>query len=120
MLLCASEQDTRLVELHHVQRAIKELTKVKEDLDVAFRFIGESKDVEAQSRVLDFIERKGNTNRTEILRYLKNHVTGDQLDRILLVLHEVDIIRYSTSLGNNVRNITHNSNTLVKAKKVGI
>jgi len=105
MLLSAAEKDDRVVEDYHVQRAIKELSKVKDDLDIAFRFIGESKDVEAQSRVMDFIERKGQTNRSEILRYLKNHVTGDQLDRILLVLNEVGITRYAASVGSSQRNI---------------
>lgn len=112
MILCASEKDDRYIEAHHTRKAIQELVKVKNDLDIAFRFIGESKDVDAQARILDFIEHKGQTNRSEILRYLKNHVTGDQLDRILLVLNEVGITRYAASAGSSLRSIIYNVNNI--------
>jgi hypothetical protein len=92
MLLTASGNDTKIIRADTVRIAIRELTRVKDDLDIAFRFLGESKDVEAQARVVDFIERKGRTSRSEILTYLKNHVTADQLDRILYVLAEAMIV----------------------------
>jgi len=82
---CAS-RDSLVVTYEDMASAILCLRDVMKNLDRAFRGLGDSELAESTARVQTFIEHKGITTRNEILSGCHRYVTGENLDRILALL----------------------------------
>ena len=94
MVFSAAERDDLVISKENMINAIKCLRHVQQNLDKAFRGVGESELSESTSKVQSFIERKGITSRSEILSNLHRHVSPENLDRILSLLCQVDFMIY--------------------------
>jgi predicted HTH transcriptional regulator len=68
---------------------------------MVFRSVGESDDVSAANKILEFIEKRGITTKSEIMKVLWRHVARDQASRILEAFVEGKIIQES-SQGNAI------------------
>jgi hypothetical protein len=86
MVMSAAERDDLLITRLHLYNAIAICEKVGKTLDLTFRSVGESPLAAAQDRILAYIELKGITTFTQILRNNYRHVTDEQLRQVLFVL----------------------------------
>lgn len=99
MCLSVSEKDTLEITKDNLFNAIQFIDGIKKMLDIAFRSIGESQLALAQDKVLRFIEFKGITTRSEILKNLRRHITDEDLGRVLHVLEYSGEIVEETLVG---------------------
>jgi hypothetical protein len=91
--LSLSQNDSMVITLEHWKEAIGRVTDVLNTLDFTFRSVGESPLVEAQDRILRFIERRGYVSFSEILKYNYKHITAEDLERVLKVLSLTGLIK---------------------------
>jgi hypothetical protein len=105
MVFSAAESDSLIITKGNMLNAILCLRHVQQNLDKAFRGVGESELAEATSKIQTFIERKGITSRSEILRSMHRHVTPENLDRILSLLAQTEFFEYF--MGGNKQLIKH-------------
>lgn len=96
MVLSVSEKDDRIITKDNLFNAVSKINEVRSNLDVAFRSIGESSLAGAQDRIIRYIQAKGITTRSEILRNNMRHITVDDLDRVLHVLELTNYIIIKT------------------------
>jgi len=99
MVFSVSERDDLVINKDDMTNSIYCLKHVLQNLDKAFRGVGESELAESTARVQGFIEKKGLTTRSEILANLHRHVTGENLDRILNVLTSIHFCAFITQNG---------------------
>lgn len=83
MCLSVAECDDLVICERHLIDAIDRVEGVLASLSVVFRAVGESDLVEAADRVLRFIEVKGFSTRSEILRSNWRHISAVDLDTVL-------------------------------------
>jgi Protein of unknown function (DUF3987) len=90
MIFSCAERDDLIVDATDMSNAITCLQDVLANLDKAFRGVGDSELAENTARVQNFIEKRGITNRSEILQNLHRHINPDHLDRILALLCNIN------------------------------
>lgn len=99
--ICVSESDSLTVTEDHLRRATSLIEKVRDDVDIVFRAVGESPIAVGQNRVLEFIRSRGLVSYNEILKFNYRHVTNDQLIQIVYILEKAGLIEEYPS-GNNI------------------
>jgi hypothetical protein len=100
MCMSAAGRDDLVIDDYEITTAINFVDAVKRTLDVTFRGVGESPLAEAMARVQTYIERKGVTSFSEILRDNYRHIVREDLERVLYTLEAVQIIQRITNSGN--------------------
>jgi len=86
MALAVAEDDTLVVQRQHLYNAIGLIDKIRNQLDVTFRAVGESSLASAQDRILTYIDLKAMASRSNILRDNRRHITDEDLTRVLYIL----------------------------------
>ena len=87
MVLSASRGDSMIISDFDMQNAIAEISKITLSLEKLFRGAGDAFDAVTTARIQAFIEKVGQTTRSEIMRALHRHIGSfETLDRILTVL----------------------------------
>lgn len=99
MIMSAAASDSMIIDGVIMTAAIATIDHVVDTLDVVFRGVGDSTLASAQSRILQYLERKGIASRSEILRDNFRHVTAEDLDRILAIFVSCNFI-YEFSQGS--------------------
>ncbi len=99
MVFAATNSDKLIITEFDIKNAELLCNQVLSNLDRVFRGVGESVLAEATSKVQNFIEKKGVTSRTDILKNLHRHVSPEDLDRILVLLQSIGFFTYK-SQGN--------------------
>ena len=99
MIFSAAERDDLVVSDIHMINAITCLRHVLQNLDKAFRGVGDSNLAAVTGKIQDYIERKGMTTRSEILANNHRHCSPDDLDRVLSILKDIGVMEY-TNIGN--------------------
>lgn len=93
MTLAVSEHDHLVIDKHHLERGIRLLEDVTENLSITFRSVGESTLASATAKIMDFIQHKGVATRSEILRACYKDVTDEDLTRVLTTLVKMGAVR---------------------------
>jgi Protein of unknown function (DUF3987) len=86
MTVSIAECDNLVITELHLDRAMRMLEAIRDEVDIVFRSIGESPLAVSQERVRRFIFKQGQASREEILRINYRHITDEQLTSILMVL----------------------------------
>jgi energy-coupling factor transporter ATP-binding protein EcfA2 len=87
MVLSASRGDSLTISDFDMLNAIAEVNKITLSLEKLFRGAGDSFDAVTTARIQAFVEKVGQTTRSEIMRALHRHIGSfETLDRILTVL----------------------------------
>jgi len=87
MVLSASRGDSLIISDFDMLNAIAEVNKITLSLEKLFRGAGDSFDAVTTARIQAFVEKVGQTTRSEIMRALHRHIGSfETLDRILTVL----------------------------------
>lgn len=93
MCLSAASSDALIIDQWCLNTAIALVDGVLSTLDVTFRGVGESSLAEATAKIQSYMERKGVTTRSELIRDNHRHVTIEDLDRIIITLNAIGCIR---------------------------
>ena len=93
MCLSAATGDSLVIDRWCLMTAIALVQGVLDTLDITFRGVGESSLAEATSKIQTYIERKGITTRSELVRDNHRHATMEDLDRILNTLMQIGIVK---------------------------
>ena len=102
MIFSASYSNDMTISREDMSNAIKCLGDVLANLDKAFRGVGESELAESSAKVQGFIERKGITSRSEILKNMHRHITSENLERVLALFANIGIISYFSQGGKEL------------------
>lgn len=92
MAMSAASRDDLVIDDAAMTAAIAATDHIAKTLDVVFRGVGDSTLAAAQSRILQYMERKGIAGRGEILRDNYRHITAEDLDRVLATLASCNIL----------------------------
>jgi hypothetical protein len=93
MCLAAATSDALIIDRWCLTTAIALVQGVLDTLDITFRGVGESSLAEATAKIQSYIERKGVTTRSELVRDNHRHATMEDLDRILNTLMQIGIVK---------------------------
>jgi hypothetical protein len=93
MCLAAATNDKLVIDRWCLFTAIALVQGVLDTLDITFRGVGESTLSEATAKVQTYLERKGIATRAELVRDMSRHATMEDLDRIILTLHTIGIVK---------------------------
>lgn len=93
MIFSAADRDNLKIDRIDVHNAVTCLKHVVFNLDKAFRGVGESDIAEATARVQNFIEKRKFVTKNEILANLHRNVSPENLDRILVMLCQINFCR---------------------------
>jgi hypothetical protein len=93
MCLSAATSDVLCIDRWCLTTAIALVKGVLDTLDIAFRGVGESSLAEATAKIQSYIERKGVTTRSELVRDNHRHCTMEDLDRILNTLMQIGCLK---------------------------
>ena len=93
MCLAAASNDKLVIDRWCLFTAIQLVQGVLDTLDITFRGVGESTLSEATAKVQTYLERKGIATRAELVRDNARHATMEDLDRIILTLHTIGLVR---------------------------
>lgn len=107
MVFSASYSNSLIISREDMINAIKCLGDVLANLDKAFRGVGESELAESSAKVQGFIERKGITSRSEILKNMHRHITPENLERVLALFANIGIISYFPQGGKELIKINN-------------
>lgn len=118
LALSVSRSDSLIIEEDDLIGAIKALEVVEDNLEKTFGLVGEGDHAECVYKVQCFIEKKGVTTKSEILRHLWRIVTLAQLDLILAQLDTMGFCIISAGSRTNSVKITHNPAYLQKKGSV--
>ena len=108
LILSIARNDSLVIEQQDIVRAIKEIEIVETTLEKVFGLVGESDHAECVFKVQQFIEKKGITTKSEILRYLWRVVTLQQLELILAQLETMGFCSTSAGRNNASLKVIHN------------
>lgn len=88
MAICLSvaRSDDRIITKDDMEFSISKVEQVIKDIPRVFRAIGDSDMVASADRVLRFLEAAGYATRNQMMKALWQHVSMDDLDRILVTL----------------------------------
>jgi len=92
MSLSAAGSDTLMITQWAMQAAIVFVDGVLKTLDHCFRGVGDSPLAQAQSRIISYMEKKKLCTRKDILQDNFNHVTQEELDKVIFTLIAMDYI----------------------------
>lgn len=92
MILSVARRDSLVIEKNDFEEAVSEIEKVTSTIDNVFRAVGESELVVASDRVLRYLELKGYATRNEILKACWRHISGQDLDTVLVTFVQAGII----------------------------
>ena len=90
MCFSAATDDSLVINDQHLTIAINLVQQVLNTLDITFRGVGESPLAEATAKIQLYLERKGSASRAEIIKDNFRHATAQDIDRILMVLRDID------------------------------
>lgn len=93
MCLAAAQSDALVIDQWCMETAIALVKGVLDTLDVTFRGVGESTLSEATAKIQTYIERKGLTNRRELIRDNHRHATVEDIERITRTLEMCGFIK---------------------------
>lgn len=93
MCLSAAASDSLVVDMWSLKAAIALVDGVLNTLDVTFRGVGESSLAEATAKIQSYMERKGLTSRSELIRDNHRSATVEDLDRIINTLNAIGCIK---------------------------
>jgi len=109
MVLSISEGDSLRIDQKHLLNAISLIDTVRNQLDIAFRSVGESPLAAALDRIQRFVELRGAVTINEIHKANMRHVTFEDLNRILISLEHAGYIRqYATRIKGKVMILSTN------------
>lgn len=86
VIMSCAESDSMVVTDIHMKIAVRAVDTVMENLDRAFRGVGNSVYAESQARVEKVIESRQFIDRDTILSFVYRHMSGMDLDMILNIL----------------------------------
>lgn len=96
MIMCASSNNTMLVSVKDVERSIKVLEAVEKKMPRVFAGLGEARYGKMTQEVLDFINLRGITTRTELMQiYYRDldNFTLEIIEQVLETMKAVKIVR---------------------------
>lgn len=93
MVLSMADSDSLMIEEPHMKQAIKLVLSIQQDIGKIFRAVGESPLAVAQGRIMDYLEKKKEATRREIMYHNHKHVSDDQLKEILVILEMIRFVR---------------------------
>lgn len=99
MCMSAATSDSMEIDLWCLSTAIVLVQNVLNTLDVTFRGVGESSLSEATAKIQTYLERKGLSSRSELIRDNHRHATVEDLDRIINTLMMCGFVKGSNSGG---------------------
>ena len=99
MCLSAATTDALVIDRWCLTTAIALVKGVLDTLDITFRGVGESSLAEATAKIQLYIERKGVTSRSELVRDNHRHCTMEDLDRITNTLMQIGCLKTYTQGG---------------------
>lgn len=99
MCLSAATSDALVIDRWCLTTAIALVQGVLDTLDITFRGVGESSLSEATAKIQTYIERKGVTTRSELLRDNHRHATMEDIDRIMNTLCCIGCVKSYTQGG---------------------
>jgi hypothetical protein len=102
MAFSAARDDSRIIDRIDTLVSIDLLKQIQQNLDRAFRGVGNSPLADATQKVLGYIERMGAANRRQILKHNYMHVTNDDLSRVLFTLCEMGTVREDSIGGEKI------------------
>lgn len=97
MAMSAAGSDSLLIDYVDMQIAITLVKQVEANLDKAFRGSGTNIFSEVTSKIQRFIELRGVTTRTEILKHNYFDIGSEDLNKVLSLLEEVEYITITYS-----------------------
>ena len=97
MVLSVSRGDDRILIEDDWATATMRVEQVEQDLGLVFRAVGESDDTAAAAKILDFIEKRGVTSLSDIMRSLWRHVSKPDAERIMSTFVSAQVVSESTS-----------------------
>lgn len=92
MCLSAAHSDSLIITEPVLTHAISLLGRVRDELDICFRGVGESSLVVKQDKIMSYIEHRGMVSYKEILKDNMRTVTDDELTKIMYSLELVTFV----------------------------
>jgi hypothetical protein len=92
MCLSAASSDNLVITEPILIHSIALISRVRDELDVCFRGVGESALVVKQDRIMAYLENKGMCSYKEILKDNMRNVTDDELTKIMYSLELVGFV----------------------------